>query len=145
MAFPLKFSYDNCLDSAVGNEGITRADLDAAKCADAVRAFRGRVDSGDIGFPNLPDDRSTAGAIAEFAAGLRPELDHVCVVGIGGSALGAYALDVAMRGPHPVQVSNNSGKPNGRSNAARPQLVVLDNVDPGFVAAALERMNPKRT
>jgi glucose-6-phosphate isomerase len=145
MAFPLKFTYDNCLDSAVGNEGIARADLDAARCADAVRAFRGRVDSGDIGFPNLPDDRSTAGAIAEFAKGLRPELDHVCVVGIGGSALGAYALDVAMRGPHPVQVSNNSGKPNGRSNAARPQLVVLDNVDPGFVAAALERMNPKRT
>src|SRR5436305_11716434 len=102
MAFALKFSYDNCLDSAVGNEGISRSDLDAGKCADAVRAFRGRVDSGEIGFPTLPDEKATVSAIAEFADDLRDELDHVCVVGIGGSALGSYALDVAIRGRHPV-------------------------------------------
>jgi len=145
MSFPLKFTYSNCLDSAVGGEGISRSALDARQCADAVRAFRGRVDAGEIGFPDLPDERSTASAIAEFASDLRDELDYVCVVGIGGSALGAYALDVAMRGPHPVQTSSRDGKPNGKGRGARPQLVVLDNVDPGFIAAALERMNPKRT
>ncbi|HTK95859.1 MAG TPA: hypothetical protein VL382_09485, partial [Terriglobales bacterium] len=144
MAFPLRFTYENCLESAVGKDGIGRPDLDAAQCAAAVRAFRGRVDSGAIGFPQLPEDRGTASAVAEFADDLREELDYVCVVGIGGSALGAYALDVAMRGPHPVQTSPG-GKPNGKSRAARPQLVVLDNIDPGLVAAALERMNPKRT
>jgi glucose-6-phosphate isomerase len=143
MPFPLKFTYENCLDSAVGRDGIAPADLDAGQCAAAVRAFRARVDSGEIGFPHLPDDRATARAIAEFAGDMRAELDHVCVVGIGGSALGAYALDVAMRGPHPVQTA--AGKPNGKARAARPQLVVLDNIDPGFIATALERMNPKRT
>lgn len=143
MGFPLRFTYENCLGSAVGRDGISRSDLDPARCAEAVRAFRARVEAGELGFPNLPDDRATARAIAEFADDLRPELDHVCVVGIGGSALGAYALDVAMRGPHPVQTA--PGAPNGRPRAARPQLVVLDNVDPGFVAAALERMNPRRT
>ena len=143
MAFPLKFTYANCLDSAVGGEGIPQSALDPAQCADAVRAFRGRVDAGDVGFPNLPDERSTADAIAEFADGLRSEVDYVCVVGIGGSALGPYALDVAIRGPHPIQTS--PGKPNGKARAARPQLVALDNIDPGFIAAALEHMNPKRT
>jgi len=143
MGFPLRFTYDNCLDSAVGHDGIAAGELDAARCAEALRAFRARVASGEIGFPNLPDDRATARAIAEFADDLRPDIDYVCVVGIGGSALGAYALDVAMRGPHPVQTG--AGKPNGRARAARPQLVVLDNIDPGFVAQALERMNPKRT
>jgi glucose-6-phosphate isomerase len=147
MAFPLRFTYDNCLDTAVGKDGIGRGDLDAARCAEAVRAFRARVDAGAIGFPQLPEDRATAAAITEFARDLRPDIDHVCVVGIGGSALGAYALDVALRGPHPVQTASlgKTGRPNGRARAARPQLVVLDNIDPGFVAAALERMNPKRT
>jgi glucose-6-phosphate isomerase len=143
MAFPLKFTYENCLDTAVGKDGISRADLSATQAAEAVRAFRARVESGAIGFPHLPDDRQTASAIAEFADDIRDEIDHVCIVGIGGSALSASALDIAMRGPHPVQTA--AGKPNGRSRAARPQLVVLDNVDPGFIAAALERMNPKRT
>jgi len=147
MPFPLKFTYANCLDSAVGADGIAQNDLDPGKCADAVRAFRGRVDSGDVGFPNLPDERSTAAAIAEFADDLRDQIDYVCVVGIGGSALGAYALDVAMRGPHPVQMPlpGKAGKSNGKARAARPQLVVLDNIDPGFIAVALERMDPKRT
>src|SRR3954470_13269508 len=143
MAFPLRFTYNNCLDSAVGGEGIRRSELDADRCAAAVRAFRARVDSGAIGFPKLPEERATPAAIAEFADEMRPDLDYVCVVGIGGSALGAYALDVAMRGPHPVQTA--AGKPNGKGRGARPQLVVLDNIDPGFIAAALERMNPKRT
>ena len=42
-------------------------------------------------------------------------------VGIGGSALGAYALVVAIRGPHPLQQA--PGKP-----FRGPRLVVLDNV-----------------
>src|SRR3954463_5275379 len=143
MAFPLRFTYNNCLDSAVGGEGIRKSELDPQQCAAAVRAFRARVATGAIGFPQLPEERGTPAAIAEFAAEMRPDLDYVCVVGIGGSALGAYALDVAMRGPHPVQTA--AGKPNGKGRGARPQLVVLDNIDPGFIAAALERMNPKRT
>jgi glucose-6-phosphate isomerase len=58
------------------------------------------------------------------------------VVGIGGSALGAWALDCGMRGPHPVQ---------GAFNAQHPRLVILDNVDPAFIASALASMNPRKT
>src|SRR3954470_21845574 len=116
MAFPLRFTYNNCLDSAVGGEGIRKSELDADQCAAAVRAFRARVATGAIGFPTLPEERGTPAAIAEFAAELRADSDYVCVVGTGGSALGAYALDVAMRGPHPVQTASlgKSGKPNGK-------------------------------
>jgi glucose-6-phosphate isomerase len=62
--------------------------------------------------------------------------DTVCVVGIGGSALGSWALDCSMRGPHPVQ---RAFSPD------HPRLVILDNVDPFFIASALESMSPKRT
>lgn len=133
------FDYQNTLASRVGNDGLTTADLNGKAASEAVHAFRRRVESGEIGFPLLPEDKRTAAAIVEFADELRSQIDDVLLVGIGGSALGAYALDVALRGPHPVQ------NPLAGANVARPRLVVLDNVDPGVVAAALVRLNPKRT
>lgn len=136
MPAPIRFNYDNVMDKAAGSDGLRQKDLTDLAAADAVAAFRARVESGEIGFPTLPEDKRTAAAIAEFAAGLRTQVDHVLLVGIGGSALGPYAVDVALRGPHPVQSGVGKGSP---------QLVVLDNVDPGVVAAALDRLNPKRT
>jgi len=137
MKAPLQFSYENAMEAVVGRDGLAATDLDPQAALAALDAFRKRVDSGEIGFPNLPDDSTTVRAISEFAGDMRGQVDDVIVVGIGGSALGAYALDVAMRGPHPVQT-------DGKGKAARPRLVVLDNVDPGFIAAALQRVNPKR-
>jgi len=143
MKAPLQFSYENVMESRVGVDGLREGDLDRSAALAGLDAFRQRVDSGEIGFPSLPDDQTTVRAISEFADDLRGELDDVIVVGIGGSALGAYALDVAMRGPHPVQTAPG-GKSKGKAREPRPRLVVLDNVDPGFIAAALERVNPKR-
>jgi glucose-6-phosphate isomerase len=132
MSVEIQFNYDNALEKRVGPEGLTPADLNRQAASSAVAAFRGRVESGEIGFPDLPEDKGTARAIQEFAAEMRPQVDDVLLVGIGGSALGAYALDVALRGPHPVQ------------HGGGPRLLVLDNIDPGFVYAALEKTNPKR-
>ncbi|HVP43119.1 MAG TPA: glucose-6-phosphate isomerase [Terriglobales bacterium] len=142
MKAALQFSYQNATESVVGAEGLHPGDLDQAAALAALDAFRKRVDSGEIGFPNLPDDRTTIRAVSEFAADTRGEVDDVLVVGIGGSALGAYALDAALRGPHPVQIAPGV---KGKRREPRPRLVVLDNVDPGFIAAALQRVNPKRT
>ncbi|MFB3815681.1 MAG: glucose-6-phosphate isomerase [Terriglobales bacterium] len=143
MAMPVRFSYQNAMEQAVGPEGLRPQDLDDRAALDAVAAFRARVDSGEIGFPTLPGDKRTAAAIAEFAADMRPQIDDVLLVGIGGSALGACALDGALRGPHPVQTAVE--RPNGKTRGARPRLVVLDNVDPGVVSAALEQLDAKRT
>ncbi|MEO5937291.1 MAG: hypothetical protein ABIP81_08760 [Terriglobales bacterium] len=129
------FDYRNTLATAVGEHGIENADLDLARAIAALRDFRARVDSGQIGFPSLPDDQKTAAQITKFAATLRGKVDTIIVLGIGGSALGAYALDAAIRGPLPVQVGVDK---------KHPRLVVLDNVDSGFIAAALETINPKK-
>ena len=144
MRFSVRFSYVNALDSAVGEEGLRKDDLSQAAADNALGKFWQRVSSGEIGFPRLPEDRTTLRAISEFAADTRGQIDDVVVVGIGGSALGAYALDVAMRGPHPFQTAM-PGQKNGGARPPRPRLVVLDNVDPGVVAAAMERLDPKRT
>ncbi len=139
MPVQIAFSYENALAERVGPEGLTRADFEKQAAAAAVDAFRARVDSGEIGFPNLPEDKQTARAIQEFAAELRPRVDDLLLIGIGGSALGAYALDVALRGPHPFQHAPHAKGSRG------PRLVVLDNVDPGLVQAALDLLNPRRT
>ncbi len=147
MKLPLQFSYENAMSSAVGEDGLSSPDLDRSAAVAALDAFRKRVETGEVGFPNLPDDSTTVGAVREFSDHLRPDVDDVVVVGIGGSALGVYALDLAMRGPHPMQtagVPKGKKRKNGRAREPRPRLIVLDNVDPGFVAAALERVNPRR-
>ena len=141
----IRFSYDNVFSTVVGSDGITPADLDSRAAKSAVTAFKQRVASGEIGFPTVPDDTRTAAAIIEFANGLRRKIDNVLLVGIGGSALGAYALDVALRGPHPIQTAIGASKLTRKAAGPRPRLVVLDNVDPGFIAAALGSLDPKRT
>jgi glucose-6-phosphate isomerase len=75
-------------------------------------------------------------AIGQYADEARGSFDTVCVAGIGGSALGAWALDCGIRGPHPVQ---------GAFTSQHPRLVILDNVDPSFTTAALASMEPRRT
>ena len=143
MSAEISFSYDNALAKRVGGEGLGPEELDKRAAAAALDAFRQRVESGEIGFPNLPDDRTTAAAIREFARQMRAEdnqIEDVLLIGIGGSALGAYALDAALRGPHPLQ------SPPRRARISRgPRLVVLDNVDPGLVQTALDRLSPTRT
>lgn len=140
MSAEIKFSYDNALASRVGGEGLTPGELDKRAAAAALEGFRARVASGEIGFPALPHERPTVAAIREFAREVRGgEIEDVLLIGIGGSALGAYALDVAMRGPHPLQ------SPPRRTRVPHVRLVVLDNVDPGLVQAALDQLIPQRT
>ncbi len=118
--------------------GITRADIErsTAKALRALKSFHKLSDNGVYGFAHLPFQTATIGAIRKFAASVRGTYDTVCVVGIGGSALGAWALDCGMRGPHPVQ---------GAFTPEHPRLAILDNVDPDFTHAALASMDPKKT
>lgn len=141
---PISFNYDNTLEKAVGTEGLRPQDLKIGEdfAVAAAYVFKSRVESGEVGFPLLPEDRETLQAIMEFVAEVRGKFDNVLLVGIGGSALGASALDLAMHGPHTVQFGGGS---RARSRDTRPHLIVLDNIDPGFVAATLDRLSPKRT
>lgn len=128
----------------VGEHGLTATEIregEAAASA-ALASFRTRlqpekpVAEQTYGFPHLPFDRASRDAITAYAGSVRGRFDTVCVVGIGGSALGAWALDCALRGPHPVQAA---------FSPANPRLVILDNVDPMFISDALRSMDPART
>lgn len=134
----IRFDAVNLHASMVGEHGLApseiKSNVPAAKAA--VAQFQKDVEEGKYGFPNLPFESKEHREIAGYAAEVSGTYDTVCLVGIGGSALGAWALDCALRGPHPVQ------KPFSSRN---PRLVILDNVDPAFVLSALDSMNPRNT
>lgn len=135
----IHFDPANLSAKLVGEDhGLTPAELrDGTKAArQALVDFHKLVDDGKYGFPHLPFDVGSLKAITDYAEKARGSYDTVCVVGIGGSALGAWALDCALRGPHPVQPAFSTKSP---------RLVILDNVDPSFILGALESMSPKKT
>jgi glucose-6-phosphate isomerase len=132
----IHFDEKNLLASRVGEQnGITSEEIGAGTAAalDGLSSFKKSSEQGQYGFPQLPLQTSTIRSISDYAKERRGLHDTVCVVGIGGSALGAWALDCAMHGPHPVQAKTH------------PRLVVLDNVDPVLTESALDSMNPKKT
>ena len=136
----IKLRYERMMKDALdGEHGLSRARLsELASDFDAIQAdVRRRRAAGDYGFYRLVDQAATVRRIKTFAEGLGQAHDHVLVLGIGGSALGAKALLNALRRP-----AWNEWDDEGREFF--PRLTVLDNVDPTSVSAALERIDPRR-
>src|SRR5215208_7751173 len=104
----------------------------------AVQAeVRRRRAAGEYGFYKLVDQGPTVRTIRTFAEGLGQAHDHVLVLGIGGSALGAKALLNALRPPAWNELDDEH-------RDFFPRLTVLEKVDPTSVAAALDRIDPRR-
>ncbi len=136
----MKLAYGRMLqDGLDGEHGLPRAHLnDLARRFPSVQAeVRERRDGGDYGFYGLVDQAATVKAIAAFAEGLGQAHDHVLVLGIGGSALGAKALLNALRAPAWNELDDEA-------RDFFPRLTILENVDPTSVAAALKRIDPRR-
>ncbi|HEV8177385.1 MAG TPA: glucose-6-phosphate isomerase [Gemmatimonadales bacterium] len=126
-------------DALDGEHGLDRARLAAlATRFPAIQAeVRSRRMSGEYGFYGLVDQPGTVRQIQAFAGGVGQAYDHVLVLGIGGSALGTKALLNALRRP-----AWNEWDDDGREFF--PRLTILENIDPTTVAAALERIDPRR-
>jgi len=135
----IAFDYTNLLADMVGErDGVTHEEIAQAQpqAKEALDRFRSSYAQGLYGFPDLPAQTETVKSILNFAGQVQGSYDTVCLIGIGGSALGSWALDCGIRGPHPVQPAFST---------TNPRLVILDNVDPSFISAALDSMNPKKT
>lgn len=126
-------------DRLDGEHGLARGRLeDLQKRFGAVHAeVRSRREAGEYGFYDLAVQEGAVRNISAFAEGLGQAHDHVLVLGIGGSALGARALLNALKPP-----AWNELDDEGRDFF--PRLTVLDNVDPVSVHAALGRIDPRR-
>src|SRR5579864_8638909 len=138
-AMNIQFDHKNLRAEVVGKaNGLTPSEIDGsqAKALRALKSFRKQSEQGLYGFPHLPFQDAVIRSVGRYATEQSGRYDTVCVVGIGGSALGSWALDCGIRGPHPVQ---------GAFTAQHPRLVILDNVDPSFTAQALASMDARQT
>jgi glucose-6-phosphate isomerase len=136
----IKLQYGRMFRDALDQEhGVDRGRLTqlAERFAEVQSEVRRRRNAGEFGFYRLVDQGPTVKAIRTFAEGLGQAYDHVLVLGIGGSALGTKALLNALRPP-----AWNELDDEGREFF--PRLTLLENVDPTSVAAALERIDPRR-
>jgi len=126
-------------DGLDGEHGIPRRRLAelARRFTEIQAEVRERRAAGEYGFMGLTEQAATVARITRFAEGLGQAYDHVLVLGIGGSALGARALLSALRRP-----GWNEWDDEGREFF--PRLTILDNVDPTTVHAALQRIDPRR-
>ncbi|MEZ4413590.1 MAG: glucose-6-phosphate isomerase [Gemmatimonadales bacterium] len=136
----MKLHYGRVIqDRLDGEHGLPRRRLDelCRRFAAIQAEVRERQAAGEYGFYGLARQAKTVRQIAAFAEGLGQAYDHVLVLGIGGSALGARALLSALRPP-----AWNELDDEGREFF--PRLTLLDNVDPTSVGAALRRIDPRR-
>ncbi|MFN0180643.1 MAG: glucose-6-phosphate isomerase [Gemmatimonadales bacterium] len=136
----MRLSYGRMFtDKLDGQHGIARSRL-----ADLVQRFPAviaevdaRRNAGEYGFYGLGDQGEVVRGIRKFADGVGQAYDHVLVLGIGGSALGCKTLLTALKPPAWNELSDE-----GRDYF--PRLTILENVDPGSIAAALQRIDPRR-
>jgi glucose-6-phosphate isomerase len=123
----VRLDYTGCLEERIGKAGFSKQQIASAcrRAEPARRRLRASLESGRYGFDAILDDRRAIGACKREGERLRKLADTLVVDGIGGSALGALALETALRPP-------------------RKRLLVLDNVDPERVQAGLARLDAKR-
>jgi len=133
---PIRLDYTNVLSANVGEHGLEEAQLEAlaAPSAAALAAIQARR-ARDLRWLDLPYREAVRGEILDYAASVRGRFENVCVLGIGGSALGNTALHSALNGPF-----HNLRPPTGV-----PRLLVLDNIDPEWIGPFLETIDPTRT
>jgi glucose-6-phosphate isomerase len=133
----IRFDYTNVLAAAVGAEhGLTEDEL--AACAErgarALDAVLGRREA-DLRWLDLPYQTDVLADINAYATSVRGRFKNVCVLGIGGSALGNIALQTALNSPF-----HDLAPPPGI-----PRLFVLDNVDSDLVGEFLDTIDPAET
>lgn len=136
----LRLDVNNMMASAIGEHGITDAELEAAapKAKEAFEYFAKNRGTGMMGWSELPYNQDEVVAeLLKVAADVRAKFKNFVVLGIGGSALGPIALQQAINHMHYNELSDE--KRNG------PKLYVEDNVDPERMAALLDVIDPKET
>lgn len=127
------------MEAAIGASGTSDAHLDELADAgrSAVKDSLRRRESGEIGFWNLPDDRSLAREAMDFARSVPEDIDTVVVLGIGGSSLGPHALYSALARPYEAARSRTTGMPR--------RVFFPDNPDPHNFSELLATLSLEKT
>lgn len=136
----VRLDYAFCLGEALGKgQGLELTALKAmqAQMDKAHARLEEQRQAGQLGFWQLPEmGREDLAAIGGEAQRIQDLADNLVVLGIGGSALGATAVDMALSG-----VFRQSLPRAGQGL----RLFVADNSDPRMFHSLLSGLDPRRT
>lgn len=140
MSDRLSFDYNNMLTVRLDGRGIAVEELTAldTRLREIGTDIEQRRAAGELPFLDLPYERETLGQIRAFGEGIGQAFDTIVVLGIGGSALGASALQQALLRPHWNELDDET-------RDYYPRLFILDNIDPSTIAPLLDRLDLRRT
>jgi len=125
---------------AVGEHGLEEKALEALAPAAAAahKAVEGARGTGMLGWTELPKSTEAVERSREVWAKVGDDIEDLVVFGIGGSALGTTCVATALL--HPM---HNLLSREARGGA--PRIWVLDNIDPDWIAAHLDFIDPAKT
>ena len=136
----LKLDTNNMMEKIIGKNGFTDAELAAMK-NQATTAFqfveenRGK---GMMAWTSLPSNQDdVVKDILAKAKEVRKKFKYFVILGIGGSALGPYALFKALCHLHHNELPLSKRK--------APKFYVEDNIDPERMNALLDIIEPEKT
>jgi glucose-6-phosphate isomerase len=125
---------EGCLDGAIGEFGVSGAELDGLlrESGPTLDRLRAHHEAGELSLLTLPYARDDLPGLSDLAAHLRQEFSHLILLGTGGSSLGGRAV-VGLRG-HPLAVAREGI-----------ELHFLDNADPHSVEGVLAAVDLSKT
>ena len=132
----VKLDYAFCLDKILGESGFgdTWFKETAGQVAELHKQLQERHQAGELGFMDLANQ--DLDEVQELAGRIALMADNLVVLGIGGSALGATAVDMALKGVL------RHGKP---AEPGAMRLYVADNSDPRLFGQLLDQLDLSRT
>lgn len=132
----IKFYYKNVTDKIIGDEGISKSQLDnlAKKTVPIIKEINRVRQAGQTPYRDLPYKKETIKKIRDLSGQLRQGCENFIVLGIGGSALGNIALQTAL---NPYMNNLDESQRKG------PRLFVFDNVDPVQFGSFLDYIEGK--
>jgi glucose-6-phosphate isomerase len=138
----IKLDITNVREESIGSRyGLSNARFNhyLKRYAHIIKEIQKERKADQHNFLELPyNQHKTVARIESFARQTSHRYKNVVVLGIGGSALGTFALQNALK-----PAFYNLLTPKARNNY--PRLFILDNVDPDETQALFNLINPKET
>ena len=134
----IEFDHTNLLAQMVGeSNGVSKQEVRdlLPRAIEALHSFRKLSEAGTYGFAHLPFQTATISSIEKYATSVRGSYDTVCLVGIGGSALGAWYAFVPDKMTGAFKIAVGTGNTAGKVVVGiRPEdIAISERPEPGAV------------
>lgn len=136
----VRFDFNGVMASLIENEGIQVEEFQKLEpqVLKIHKAFHAMKEMGHLPFMHLPYDEDKIQKIEKLAGHYSRQFENLVVLGIGGSALGAKALLVALKGLYQPFVTFDSQSPSVK-------VFICDDIDPDSFHLLLQSLDLKKT